>query len=266
MGLLLFTDTETNDLRSKAMEKEPAHAEGQPRIASLAYILCDEDSGTVLANYYAMVYPDGWTMSAGAYAANGLEMDMLKRRGLPIVGVIASMADVLSLGKREPLTLVAHGLQFDYKNIRGELRRHEMPDFYETTKRYCTMFSSTKQVGLKQEGTNRPKWPNLAETYQHYFNKGFGGLHNAFQDTFACKAIYFEKRKRGEDMTPKEPDGYAIVEPNAPMTKSASSQGPAEGEGAARQPSDVPPSQPVDHGAPAASASLPTPPNDEDLI
>lgn len=267
MGLLLFTDVETNDMRSKAMEKAPAEAEGQPRIAALAYILCDEASGTVIGNYSAMVRPDGWTMGAEAYAVNGLDMDTLLRRGLPIYGVIAAVADVLALGESEPLTLVAHGLQFDHKTIRGELRRADFPKFYETTKRFCTMTSSVKQVGLFQDGTRRPKWPSLPETYQHYFGKPVTGHHSAFTDTFACKAIYFEKLKRGEDMTAKQPDGYAVAERDAPKTESAeaaaTSPAPeADRGGPDRRESAPEPESPPPPGSPSASL----PPSDEDLI
>lgn len=265
MGLLLFTDVETHDNRSKAMEKEPAESEGQPRIAALSYILCDEKSGGVLASYYAMVRPDGWTMQAGAYVVNGLDMDTLLRRGLPIYGVIASIADVLALGESEPLTMVAHGLRFDHKTIRGELARAEFPKFYETTKRFCTMTSSVKQVGLFQEGTRRPKWPSLLETYQHYFAKAPGGQHNAFQDAMACRMIYFEKRKRGESMIATEPDGYSIVERGAPKTESAEAAAPlpadaADGGGAGRQGSPEPERQPPPSASPSA------PPSEEDLI
>jgi DNA polymerase-3 subunit epsilon len=206
MSLICFMDTEYH-LLDKQYHKKDADDPNGPRLASLGWILCDQASMEVRGMDYKLVYPEGWTMTQGAYETNKLDMDTLKRFGFPIASVIAAWADVLELGKGEELTVVAHGVTTDLKVLRGELRRAGLPDFYETTYSFCTMMSNTKLLGLKQGDTNRPKWPSLQECFKFYFDMSeIPGAHTAFNDALALKKLYIEMRSRKQiDLAPKEP-------------------------------------------------------------
>lgn len=228
MSLVLYLDQETNDKRSKAAEKLPADDPQQPRICSIGWILCIESSKKILAHFYTLVQPpEDMQIAEEAYAVHGLDYAFLNRYGMPLEDAMYATAAVLALGEQEPLTLVAHGLQFDYKTLRGELRRSKLSDYYPTTKRFCTMSQNVKVLGLKQEGTNRPKWPSLAETYQHYFGKPPASQHHAFGDATSVKQIHSEMQKRGIDTEPKIPDGYHIQDPDRSLTQEPSNEKPA---------------------------------------
>jgi hypothetical protein len=60
------------------------------------------------------------------------------------------------------------------------------------------MFKTTKLVGLKQEGSNRVKWPSLQELHVHLFDYEFSGTHDAMADVNATAACYKKLVETGE--------------------------------------------------------------------
>src|SRR5260221_2741319 len=108
-------DTETTGLCDF---NRPAHAEGQPRLASWAMMFVDDDLH-VTEGWHGLVKPDGWTMPSEATAINGLTDERLRAEGrsvrLPLF--------LIGLAIEQQYTLVAHNLQYDAKVMRGELRR-----------------------------------------------------------------------------------------------------------------------------------------------
>ena len=61
--------------------KEPADADGQPRLAEIVMIFADENM-VVEKEYHAYIRPDGWEMSEGASKVNGLTTEFLNENGL----------------------------------------------------------------------------------------------------------------------------------------------------------------------------------------
>jgi DNA polymerase-3 subunit epsilon len=248
MDFILFADTETTGMLDFHI---PAEHPTQPRIASIAGILCSADNLAVVGSYFTYVINDGWSMPQGdlpngkpsAGKINGITDAFLQQVGMPIQNVMETFADFLSLG----VTLVTHNVEFDYKMIRGELRRLGMDDHYRQTTTFCTLLSNTGicKIPAPRPGKGKYKWPSLIEAYQHWFKEEPKGQHNAYGDAIACMKIYKAMRAAGIDLTPKEPkkEGDATMAPRpAPREGAAGKPAPAA---SSPQPASAP------NGAPA---------------
>lgn len=181
--MILFFDTETTGLvQFKLSDDNPE----QPRLVQLAYILCD-DSGKIVSEYSDIVAPCGYSIPDGM--VHGITNEYALKHGDNIRYVLDAFNTVLSRAS----LLVAHNYKFDKTII-----NREYSDFGErmpldiTTKSFCTMLESTMIVGLKQHGSNRPKWPRLEEAYHFFFNEELKDAHDAMADCRATKRIYFE--------------------------------------------------------------------------
>jgi len=201
--MLIFFDTETTGLPNfKLNADDPS----QPRIAALAAILCD-DKLNVRGLSHCLIKPEGWSMPEDIAKINGLSDDILRESGVPIRDALAVLHSWLHRG----CTIVAHNVQFDLKMLRGELRRLDMPDYYDRTYLFCTQMANISILKLEPKGGKRHadhfKYPNLGETFKYYFDKEMGGAHGAYNDALAVKRIYGEMLIRKVDMTPKAPKG-----------------------------------------------------------
>lgn len=189
---LLVLDTETTGL---ADYKLPADHPQQPRIASIALLLC-APCGRIVSTHFALIKPDGWTMPTepgSAGAVNGLTTEFLARHGRPIVTSLQVWNRMLDLG---PL-VIAHNAKFDCKLVRGELRRAGMPDRFDATETYCTMRNATAVVRLPPtdkmlaRGMDKMfKPPGLAECLRHFCDQEPSGAHDALHDALDCRRIY----------------------------------------------------------------------------
>jgi len=127
----LVFDTETTGLFNF---KLPADDPAQPRLASAAFILCDE-AGRELSRQKFYVAPDGWEMGEEAGRVNGLTTEFLASNGVPVAEVLDAYTGHVESG----LIVVAFNSQFDTKMMRAELRRAGRPDLFEQTRTICAM-------------------------------------------------------------------------------------------------------------------------------
>lgn len=130
-------DTETTGLfvfKDKAGNPVPADDPSQPRMASAAFILCDEAGAAIEAKKF-FVKPDGWEMPAEAGAINGLTTEFLTENGVPVAEVLDFWGAQIKAG----LIAAAFNAQFDAKMMRAELRRAGRPDLFEETPNVCLM-------------------------------------------------------------------------------------------------------------------------------
>lgn len=113
----------------------PADAPGQPRLASFAAILADEQGKEVERKKF-LIRPDGWSID-GTYAAkiNGLSDDLLRDAGVPVDDVLIFWKTLIDKG----LIVAAFNAQFDCKMMRAELRRAGRADLFQRTKNVCLM-------------------------------------------------------------------------------------------------------------------------------
>lgn len=191
-GLFLFRDKETGD-------PVPADDPRQPRLASAAFIVCD-DQGIEISRAKHYVKPDGWTMPQGegsAGSVNGLTDEFLEQNGVPVAEVLDMWEGFINDG----LIAVAHNSQFDSKMMRAELRRAGRPDLFEETKQTCTMRSckAYKDQGL---ALKRGQFVKL-EVACEFFDIPLINAHDAMADAQACWRLMCRLIADGNLIEPK---------------------------------------------------------------
>jgi DNA polymerase III epsilon subunit-like protein len=181
-------DTESSGLFDFA---KPADAEGQPRLATLAIIMLDDDLN-VIAEHDFMVKPDGWEMGAEAGAVNGLTTEYLLQHGEPVRDILQRYSTLIEEG----FVITAYNCQFDSKIMRGELRRAGMPDLFERTPNICLMRAATPICKVPKKTGAGYKFPKLAEACA-FFKIEQPAAHSALGDAKSALAILLELHKLG---------------------------------------------------------------------
>lgn len=187
-------DTETTGLFDW---NRPADAPGQPRLASIAMIFLDADFATEF-EWSCLIQPNGWEMTPEALAINGLTTERLKAEGLAAWLPLAIFSETIKTER----TIVAFNSQFDLKVMRGELRRHSRPDFYENTREFCVMKAMTPLCKIPKANGGGFKWPNLSQAHTRFFGRPHEGAHGALSDARACRDIFVKLQKRIPDSLP----------------------------------------------------------------
>lgn len=165
--------------------KQPADADGQPRMAQLALVHLD-DALNVQHTESFLIRPDGWVMDdAGeACAVHGLTHGRLMTEGVPIVEALTAYNAVLNSGR----VIVGYNVPFDLKMMRAEMRRAGLPDRYETTASVDCMHPTAHAMKAKNGG--KYKTAKLVLAYEALFGKRFDGVHGALEDALACAEIF----------------------------------------------------------------------------
>lgn len=185
---ICIIDTETSGLFDFS---KPAHAEGQPRLASLAMIFATPDLTAITRQERYFVRPDGWAMQPGAQAKNGLSTELLHERGIPVSDVLDAYEDAIVAGH----PIGAFNAQFDTKVMRGEFRRAGRDDHFERTPNVCAMRAAAKVVPMTGR-KGGPRMISLANACAHF------GIHNEnpheeLSDALACLEIMRALRRMG---------------------------------------------------------------------
>lgn len=172
--------------------KQPADADGQPRMASLTIIYCDADM-VEERRYSAFIRPDGWEMTEGATKVNGITTEYLNEHGVPIAEALNEFQSGIDNG----YILVAHNAQHDGKQLRAELRRAGMDDRFEQTPQICTMRAMTDVCKIPPRGGRGGwKWPALSETLLFIGETDLGD-HTAHNDAEgALKLLRYLKARK----------------------------------------------------------------------
>lgn len=176
--MYLIIDTETSGLFDFT---RPADAPGQPRLASIAMLACDEELNLIAATA-VLVRPDGWEMPAEAERINGLSQRLLIGHGVPVTEVLVRYAAEIDRGA----VVVAHNAQYDTKIMRGEFRRAGIDDRYNDTRTICTMKSLTERCAILKPGGVGFKWPKLTEAVPRLLGREHANAHGCLPDALAC--------------------------------------------------------------------------------
>lgn len=186
-------DTETTGLFDF---KLPADAEGQPRLASVAFILADAEGNEIDAISHC-VQPDGWSMPAEAQAVNGLTDEHLAENGIPVKRILDIYEDFIERG----LIFVAFNAQFDMKVLRAEMRRAGRNDRFDQTRNSCAMRSCKpyQDAGLAMR---RGQYVKLEEACA-FFGIENPEAHNALHDARAALGILQRLLADGNLQEPK---------------------------------------------------------------
>ena len=186
-------DTETTGLFDF---KLPADDPSQPRLASVAFIITDEDGQTIeAAKHY--IKPDGWEMSPETTAINGLTTEFLAEHGAPITEVLDLYTGYIESG----LIVAAFNAQFDCKVMRAELRRAGRPDLFEDTRNTCVMrgLKPYKDQGLAIKGGQFVKLDAACD----FFGIINAEAHDAMGDAEAAREILMRLIADGNVIEPK---------------------------------------------------------------
>lgn len=180
--MILVMDCETTGLFDYSKR---ADEDGQPRMASLACVIVSDDWVPLEGlEFYHLVKPDGWTMSAEATAINGLTNEQLMAEGLPISEVLDKY-----LGHHEMAQQVAgYGVDFDLKMLRGELRRSGRPDLFgEKPQQNVIRIAAAACHAKGAPGGQKLKKLKLA--YEILIGEPMEDAHNALADVKATIRI-----------------------------------------------------------------------------
>lgn len=171
----LFVDTETTGF----FKKGACIQDGQARVCQLAFIYTDED-GKTLAEFSAMIQPDGWTIKEDAQKIHGKTDELCKAHGLPISLVM----QVFKIFEANANLVVAHNEELDRTMLTIEeayLKGAELE--HEVTPWHCTMKENMHHFG---------KWPKLAQALEFFTGRILGAdAHDAMHDVRACRDIFF---------------------------------------------------------------------------
>lgn len=199
----LILDTETNGLFDF---KQPADADGQPRMCSLAAGLVDAD-GSEISGFYHLIKPD-WELEekhAVALDVNGLTYERLMDEGIPVVEALERYDALVD----DCEVISAYGVTFDQKVVRAEQRRAGRDDRYGFRPTFCVQRAVTKPCDLpptaamSRAGRNYAKTPKLAEAVEALLGETHEGAHDAMVDLKATIRLYAWCAERGL-VVPKE--------------------------------------------------------------
>jgi DNA polymerase-3 subunit epsilon len=194
--LHLIYDTETTGLPIdyKAHVHE---VDNWPRLVQLAFLVVNDEWETLTMRNY-IIKPHDFVIPDEAAEIHGVDHVTALKEGVDILVPLRELAIVQELCGVQ----VGHNINFDRKVLGAEFIRNDMEDAYDYAKdllpRICTMFKTTKLCGLKQNGSNRAKWPTLVDLHKHLFLTDFEGAHNAMTDVFATLACYKKLVEMGE--------------------------------------------------------------------
>lgn len=178
----LIFDTETTTLPNKELAPDEP---GQARIMQLAMLLTDENNKE-LAVYKSLILPSDWgPVHPKAYEHHKLTVEQCDKLGTPILHALTTFSMFYELCD----VAVAFNKDFDIQLLEIEYLRHAT--IRPQHKPYhCAMKPLTMLIGLKQEGTNRPKWPKLSEAYTYCTGKTLENAHDALADVRATGQVW----------------------------------------------------------------------------
>jgi DNA polymerase III subunit epsilon len=169
---------------------------GQPRMAEFAAVITDADF-VVLDSYQQYILPDGWLaedgktllqeMPPGAFEANKLTFDFLRANGRPVIEAVEYYNEMLRLG----LTPLGFNMQFDGRQMRGEMRRAGLDDRFDETPNVCVM-RSMQAAKIKVKKLNgKGGFPRLIDVAAHFNIPGYteDKHHKADEDAYATAQV-----------------------------------------------------------------------------
>lgn len=186
--MYLFFDTETTGL-PRSWKAPLEDLSNWPRLVQIAWLLFDAE-GREVNRENAIIYPEGFTIPAGAAQVHGITTEKAIFEGLPLVKILEAFQDQLQMASH----VVAHNISFDEKIVGAEFIRKDMNNPLPFRNRICTMKSTTNYCRIKNQRGN--KWPKLAELHKKLFQEDFDDAHDAMADIYATAKCFWELRRR----------------------------------------------------------------------
>lgn len=189
---ILFLDIETTGLVPKGATYE-ADFLLFPHVVQLSWIVGEIEKDFIIR-------PEGWIIPAEATEIHGITQEIANEKGRRLIDVL----EELIIDAKECPKIIGHNIYFDISIIKANalklglvaaLQDHINPAL-DKTKRIDTMMKTIKFCGLKQEGSNRAKFPSLVDLYFKLFAEEFPA-HNSMEDCRAMKRCLPELVKLG---------------------------------------------------------------------
>lgn len=191
--MILIYDSETSDVYDF---KSPPDASHQPHIVSIACLGFSDDGQHELAQYYAIIKPDGYEFHPQAVQQNGITHEFAMEHGLPGNEV---MWTFMSL-HRQARIQIAYNCKFDDAMIFRELL-YTLPEYallYDPLKSRCAMLAASacmKEPNPYPGYEHEYRWPKLVEAYQWLYKQPMVGAHNSMNDTRATAHFAFDLQR-----------------------------------------------------------------------
>jgi len=163
------------------------------RIVSICWAFFDGTANEITIQQH-IIYPDGFTIPAGAAAVHGISTEQARRVGIPLQTALQSLCS--DIARFSPQLYVGHNVSFDRPIVLNEYRRINYPENISPLRTFCTMKIGTNVCCLP---SNRGgyKWPKLEELHCHLFGRPHASAHDAKGDVCATAKCFFELRRRG---------------------------------------------------------------------
>jgi len=177
-GLILVWDCETTGIPKRDI---PLGDPSQPRILSLAAILCDNE-GNIVEQMDTLIHHPGLVIPEFITNINGITQADCEARGTTIDAALHAYNDM----KSRSTIRVAHNISFDKQMIARETLALGLEHYPYAGESFCTM-AMCRTMGLKG---------NLEKMYHALFGHEMKNAHTAMGDVLACKGIFFKLRAR----------------------------------------------------------------------
>jgi DNA polymerase III epsilon subunit-like protein len=187
--MYLFFDTETTGLPLN-WKAPVTDLDNWPRMIQIAWILCDAD-GKRLNTEVFIIKPDGFTIPKAASDVHGISTEKALSDGIALMDVLTKFKAAVEQADH----IVAHNISFDEKIMGAELLRNDVESNFETTRKLCTMKSSTDYCRIP--GRYGFKWPTLSELHIKLFGEDFEDAHDALVDISVTEKCFWELRRIG---------------------------------------------------------------------
>jgi len=184
----LFFDLETTSLVPKGANYK-TDFDKFPHVVQIAWDLDGVENDFIIK-------PNGYEIPEESTKIHGITHDYAVKNGIDAGIVFALFVDDAIRADN----VIGHNLYFDTSVLKANflklgLEMNFIDSALDKHKRICTMVKSNKFMGLKQVGSNRPKYPSLVELYTRLFKEDFNA-HNAMEDVRATKRCFFGLAER----------------------------------------------------------------------
>lgn len=174
--MYLFIDTETT---GTSVSKD--------RSVQIAWILTDAN-GLELDRSNQIIYPEGFTIPAGAERIHGIDTAKAREVGVPLRDALQKLKKVLKVTE----VIVCHNVQFDLAILENDAAAVGVNLGLAELRRICTMRATTQWCRIPHfNGRSGFKWPRLEELHRRCFGSSFDNAHDALSDVLATKKCFF---------------------------------------------------------------------------
>ena len=180
--MFLILDTETTGVTP------------QDRIVSICWGVYDQSAKERIVQHH-VIFPEGFTIPAGASAVHGITTEHARRIGKPLQVALQGLYS--DIARFAPQLYIGHNVSFDRPIVLNEYRRKACTENISPLPTFCTMKSTTNICAIPFNVRNGYKWPKLGELHRHLFGRQHDSAHDAEGDVRACAKCFFELRRRG---------------------------------------------------------------------